>query len=171
MSASAAAERLGICSQAVRDRLHAQTLRGYQTDTGRWRVDAASVEQAVRRADRGRAADEDLEHRVGDLTAEMRELAAAVRDLAAGAPRVNALEAAVAALTTRDAATMERLRGLERERDRYRSDASAVRAAALAVNAAASDLDGSVRQVLGVLVHQRDALTQLLAPGSPEDIA
>lgn len=37
-------------------------------------------------------------------------------------------------------------------------------------NAAASDLDGSVREVLEVLAHQRDALTQLLAPGSPEDI-
>jgi excisionase family DNA binding protein len=166
MTASAAAKRLGISSQAVRDRLHAGTLRGHQTDSRRWRIDSASVEQAVPRDKR----DEDLGHRVRELTAEMHELAAAVRELAAGAPRVNALEAAVAALTTPDAATVERLQGLERERDRYRSDASAVRAAALAVNAAASDLDGSVRQVLEVLAHQRDALTQLLAPGSPEDI-
>ena len=170
MSATAAAERLGISSQAVRDRLHARTLRGHQTETGRWRIDPTSVEQAAPRNDSGRASDEDMGHRVRELTAEMRGLAAAVRELTAGAPRVNALEATVAALTTRDAATVERLRSLERERDRYRSDASAVRAAALAVNAAASDLDGSVRQVLEVLAHQRDALTQLLAPGSPEDI-
>jgi hypothetical protein len=170
MSASAAGERLGISSQAVRDRVHAGTLRGQQTATGRWRIDPASVEQAVARNDRDRAGNEDMGQRVRELTAEMRELAAAVRELVAGAPRVNALEAAVAAMTTRDAATVERLRGLQRERDRYRSDASAVRAAALAVNAAASDLDGSVREVLEVLAHQRDALTQLLAPGSPEDI-
>lgn len=86
------------------------------------------------------------------------------------AQRVEALTAAVHDALARETAAFELVRALERERDRYRADAAAARTAALAVNSAARELDGAVRAMLDVLAHQSDALIQLLAPGSPEDL-
>lgn len=143
--ASAAATKLGVCAQTVRNHLRAGVLRGYRESPRRWLVETASVEEYLARGGTELARD--------DLAQRVEELAAAVRDSLAG-----------------QAAALALVQALERERDRYRADAAAARAAALTVNASARELDGAVRKMLEVLAHQSDALIQLLAPGTPEDL-
>jgi excisionase family DNA binding protein len=144
---SDAARRLSVTSQAVRDWIHAGHLPARKE--GRlWLV----REQDVDRLAAGRAA------------SQPRASTAGVED------RLRELTEAVALLNEREAASAALVEALARERDRFRADAAASREAALRVNAAAREIDRAVRGLLDVLELQSDALTQLLAPASPEDL-
>lgn len=146
-----------MSDQTVRNRVRSGPLRGRKDASGYWQVEAASVEEY--------------------LAAHGLEFAEA--DLADGAvaSRIEELNVKVDALLARDAASAGLVAALEREcaslgreRDHHRADAAAAKAAALDVNAAARELDGGVRSMLEVLRRQSDALTQLLAPGSPDEL-
>jgi transposase len=142
-----AAARLGVTTQTVRNWIRRgdldARLRGRT-----WVIDGASLQRLAttrpRRSDR--ASSGPIEDRLEDLTA------------------------AVERLTASQSTSAELLEALRRERDRFRAEAAASKEAALRVNSAARDTHRAVRQLLDVLEHQADALTQLLAPGSPEDL-
>jgi hypothetical protein len=158
LTVAAAAGRLGVSDQTVRNRLRSGPLRGRQDASGYWQVEAASVEE-YRAAHPSAFADADLAD--SDVASRLEELGV----------KVDALLARDAATADLVASLQRERAALARERDHYRADAAAAKAAALDVNAAARGLDASVRPMLDVLERQRDALTQLLAPGSPEDLA
>lgn len=140
LTATEAAAKLGVSSQSVRNWIRGGNLIATKGQNGRWLVAADSVEHRCRLLGRDRLC-------LG----------------ASDAPR------AESGRTAGD--DSERLiAALERERDRHRSDAAAARAAAIELNAAAREIDGAVRHLLDVLTRQSDALTQLLAPGTPEDL-
>jgi len=145
LTTGAAADELGASTQTVRNYLRASSLRGVKSESGRWRVDAASVEEYLA-ANGSKLERPDTRDRIDELTVAVRELSA------------------------RDVAAERLVADFQRERDRYRADAVAAKGAALAVNAAARELDHGVRSILEVLARQSDALTQLLAPASPDDL-
>jgi DNA-binding transcriptional MerR regulator len=150
LSVSAAATRLGVSPQSIRNWLGEGKLQGSQRPNGRWEVDGASVE-AIRakspRSTPAEAASDEVKNQLAALRAGMEELQSDRAD------------------------TRDLIRALERERDRYRGEASAVRAAALSLSGAARELDASVRGLLDVLALQADALTQLLTPNSPDELS
>jgi hypothetical protein len=76
----------------------------------------------------------------------------------------------VNALGNSNAAAERLLEATERERDKHRAEAAAVREAALRLVASAQETNSAVSGLLGVLQSQQDALIQLLAPGSPADL-
>jgi transposase-like protein len=142
---SEVARRLGVTSQAVRDWIRSGQIVARKSDRI-WIVDGNSVEcfAATRR--------------------DLKLAPARVED------RLRELTEAVAQLSAREAASAQLLRAVERERDRFRAEAAASKEAALRVNSAAREVDQAVRHLLEVLELQADALTQLLAPSSPEDL-
>ena len=141
-----AAERLAVTGQTVRNMIRRGDLRG-RKEGRRWLVDGDDVERLAQEQPGSR------------------------REPPAAPPTVGELAEAVAELLRREAAASKLVTALERERDRFRADAAAAREAALRVNAVARETDQAVRHLLEVLELQSDALTQLLAPGSPEDLA
>jgi predicted DNA-binding protein (UPF0251 family) len=143
-----AAAQVGVSTQTIRNWLRSSKLRGYQDDQGRWQVELASLH-----GQRTKPARESGEPPVDDLRREIQQIAAAVN-----------------ALKLSEATSLRLVDSLERERDRYRAEASAAREAALSLVAAAREVDGAVRQTLRVLELQAEALVQLLAPGSPGDL-
>jgi predicted transcriptional regulator len=145
---AAAAEELGVTSQTVRNQVRAGLLAGRKDDRGRWRVEASSVQASLDTHGRGAHGDA-----TASLRSDVRRLATALEEL-----RANWTLAS-------DGADM--LRG---ERDRYRAEAAAARSAAVSLIAAAREVEGAVKQTLKILDLQADALVQLLAPGSPEDL-
>lgn len=58
----------------------------------------------------------------------------------------------------------------ERERDRYRAEAATVKEAALRLVGSAQETHSVVSGLLTVLEQQQEALVQLLAPGSLDDL-
>jgi len=148
LSASSAAARLGVTPQTIRNRLRAGTLTGGINARGRWEVDVTSVEASP--------ANDRRNEGPGTLAALGRE--------------VKRLAAVVDDLKSSETPAPGHLKAVERERDRYRADAAAARSAALSLIGAAREVDGAVRQTLRILELQSEALVQLLAPGSPEDL-
>lgn len=139
-----AARRLGITPQAVRDRIRAGTLSGRRQGRA-WRVDSASLP---------------------DATAEPRSDAKLNTVLRRLGRLEEHIEAVAAALKSSDAARVL----LERERDRYRADAAAAREAALLLTGVTRDAVSASRQLLEALERQTDAIGQLVAPSSPQDL-
>ena len=126
LTTGAAADELGVSTQTVRNFLRASSLQGAKSESGRWRVDAASVEEYLA-ANGSKLERPDTRDRIDELTVAVRELSA------------------------RDVAAERLVADFQRERDRYRADAAAAKGAALAVNAAARELDHAVRSMLEVL--------------------
>jgi len=148
VSTGDAAEQLGVTPQTVRNWLQDSELRGHRDGRGRWQIETASVEEYLAQHGRGNNG-----RSVADLQREIERLTVIVGELRAS-----------------ETTSAQLIEPLERERDRYRADASAARAAALSLITAAREIDGVVRQTLRVLELQADALVQLLAPGSPADL-
>jgi hypothetical protein len=148
LSVTEAAGRLLVTGQTVRNRLKRGELDG-RKQGAKWVVDAESVDKAA-----------------SELTATpLKPVASAGVE-----ERLERLTKAVERLARREAASSELVAALQRERDRFRAEAAASKEAALRVNSAARETDQAVRQLLDVLALQSDALTQLLAPSSPEDL-
>jgi hypothetical protein len=84
--------------------------------------------------------------------------------------RLKEITVAVERLAARESAFEQLVEALQRERDRFRAEAASAKEAALRVNAAARDTDKAVRGLLEVLEAQADALTQLLAPSTADDL-
>jgi hypothetical protein len=145
---SDAALRLAVTPQTVRNWIRSGTLKAKKQD-GIWAVDAASIERCAA-ARPLRAARERVD---GSTEKRLEDLAALVATLAA-----------------REHTADDLLEALQRERDRFRSEAASAKEAALRVNAAARETHAAVRQLLAVLELQTDALTQLLAPSSLQDL-
>jgi excisionase family DNA binding protein len=144
-----AADELGLSTQAVRNLIRSDKLDGHKDPGGRWRIDAASVSDRVAKYGRRKRAESD----VRGIERTLDELARSIDFL---------LESERSSARLLDA--------VERERDRHRADAATARDAALRLVASAQDTDSAVSELLGVLQKQRDALVQLLAPGSPQDL-
>lgn len=151
MSTGAAAAKLNVTSQTIRNWVRSGRLSGSQMSAGRLRVDAASVERLLSDGGDGSGA-------TGGATQSLEATLADIR---------RALED----LRSRDLAATRLLEAVERERDRFRAESAALRDASLQLVSAASETDAGVRSLLEVLERQREALVQLLAPGSPEDLA
>jgi hypothetical protein len=137
-----AAARLGLTPQAVRDRIRAGVLPGGKDERGRWRMPTAAV-PSTPSAPPGTAA---IVARLEQLSAEVSVL----RDAQA-----------------RDARLVDEVSA---QRDRYRADAASAREVALRLNVAVAEIRASARSLLDALDAQSDALTELLAPGSPADL-
>jgi hypothetical protein len=94
-----------------------------------------------------------------------------------GAPRVDyrtraqLLEDKVAALEAKVSDISRRAASMEFERDRFRADALAARAAALELNAAQAVLERWVAATLEVSERRAGALAQLLGPQSVEELS
>lgn len=147
-SATEAARALEVSPQTVRNWIRNGTLAGRKSN-GTWRVEVRSVE--TRLAERPAK----LSHALPPTEVQS---------------RIDELASSVQRLLERDQAAERLLASTERERDRFRAEALAAREAALRVNAAARETDAAVRHLLDVLRQQSEALTQLLAPGSAEDL-
>lgn len=141
VGASEAARRLGLTPQAVRDRIRLGTLPGHKNERGQWRVPEAALP------------------------------AAANEPAATLAKRVAALEREVEVLRTARGEHDGLLAAIAADRDRHRADAIAAREAALQLNVTIAELRASVRSLLNALDGQAHALTQMLAPGSPEELS
>jgi predicted transcriptional regulator len=144
-----AAARLGVTGQTIRNWLSSGDLRGRRTGRA-WEVEVPSIEEAL--AVR-RASSRDIHPGTSDAERQLR-----------------ALESAVEELRRARESDATRIEALEQERDRYRADALAARAAALRSISSSEKLDESTRQLLDALKEQREALIQTLAPGSPADL-
>jgi hypothetical protein len=145
-----AASELGLSPQAVRNLIRAGKLVANKAPNDRWRLDGRSVSSYLaahgRKKQHDAVAADEIKRRLDDLTRS------------------------IDVLMDADRSSVRLLEALERERDRYRADAAAVRAAALGLVASAQDTQSAVAQLLEVLQRQGDALVQLLAPGSPQDL-
>jgi hypothetical protein len=144
-----AAEELGLSTQTVRNLIRSEMLKGSKDTRGRWRVDAHSVRDYAARhghRQRSRFNTEDVERRLEELAHS------------------------VDSLIESDRSSTRLLDAVERERDRHRADAAAAREAALRLVASTQDANSAVSELLKALQQQGDALVQLLAPGSPEDL-
>jgi excisionase family DNA binding protein len=146
---SVAAQRLGVTTQTVRNWIRSGALPAHK-DQGIWVVDAESVERyAVERPERrGHGAST-----VGSIE-----------------ERLTALTTMVTSLVQRETATRELVEALQNERDRFRAEVATAKDAALRVNAAARETYAAVGELLAVLDRQADALAQLLAQASPQDL-
>lgn len=138
-----AAEALGVSTQTVRNWIKDGKLEGWKSPNGRWHVDDRSLRDCAG----GRGATD------GTI-----------------ADKLDRLSADVAALGEADRLSARLLEAAERERDRYRADAAAIRDTALQLVAAADETQQAVTLLLEIMARQRDALSQLLAPGSPQDL-
>ncbi len=145
MSTGAAAKALNVTPQTVRDWIRAGRLKAGRAANGRFSVDAASVEMLAGSRSSSAAATP-ADPALADILRALRELQA------------------------QELASARLLEAVERERDRYRAEASAMREAALQLSAAASETDAGVRHLLEVLGRQRQALVQVLTPNSPEEL-
>lgn len=143
LAASEAATRLELTPQAVRDRIRAGSLAGRKDEHGRWRVRA-------------------------DAVPPPRALVS--NDLSALTIRVEELERQLSTILAAQAGDAGRVERLSAERDRFRSDAAAAREAAARLNIALAEVRATARSLLNALDAQSEALTQLLAPGSPADL-
>lgn len=138
-----AAEVLGVTTQTVRNWIDSGKLKGSKGLNGRWQIDAVSLHE---RAEAHGAADHAI------------------------ALKLDRLSVDVTAMMEADRASTRLLAAVERERDRYRVDAASIRDAALQLVAAADETHQAVAALLEIMARQRDALSQLLAPGSPHDL-
>jgi excisionase family DNA binding protein len=148
LSVSDAALALQVTTQTIRNWIENGKLEATKRGA-RWRVSRASFD------------------RLAGSFGDVRDSSEAAETLE---ERLDRLAIAVEQLSARESTSQQLVDTLSRERDRYRSDAAAAREAALLVNAAARDTDVAVRHLLAVLESQSDALAQLLAPGSPQDL-
>lgn len=142
------ARRLGVTQQAVRDWIHGGQLEAEKPGRA-WIIDQASFDRFA----------------LDRPPSPSRTTSAGI-----GHDRLAELAAAVDRLVARESASDELLAAVQRERDHFRAEAAAAKEAALRVNSAAREIDKAVRGLLGVLELQSDALTQLLAPSSPQDL-
>jgi hypothetical protein len=147
---SALAQRLGLSSQAVRDLIRAGKLKGTKDPEGRWLIEAESAEAYAATHARGKA---DGAADIARIEKKLDELATSVSSLRQENPLATRL-----------------LETTERERDKHRADAAAVRETALRLAASAQETHVAVSGLLNVLRGQQEALIQLLAPGSPADL-
>jgi chromosome segregation ATPase len=144
-----AARQLGETRERTRQRLIDRQLVGEQRGKKRlWFVDAKSLATVLEAL--GRVANDDL----AALAAEVKRLASEI--------------AALKAAQSPSDQELGRLRG---ERDRYRAEAATMREAAIHANAAQRAAVESFRRLLDALEEQADAVTELLGPRSPEDLA
>jgi hypothetical protein len=146
-----AATELGLSPQTIRNRIKAGQLDASKGPTGRWEIASASLDGYIAAYGRGRQAKEANPDR--EVMHRLDELATSIDLLRKG-----------------HGASVGLLEAIERERDRYRAEAASAREAALRVVAAARDTYAAIEQLLPVLREQNDALAQLLAPGSPQDL-
>jgi excisionase family DNA binding protein len=142
ITAREAATRLGVTPQTIRNYVRAGKLEGDKDAAGLWRVSAETVERMSSRP----ALPVDVVARVSRLAEEVGKLRG----------RADTADQLVAAL--------------ERERDRFRGDAAAAREAALILVGNARELDAATRTLLTALEAQANALVQLLAPATAEDL-
>jgi hypothetical protein len=140
---------LGLSPQSVRDLIRAGKLTGRKDPGGRWLVEASSVAVYLERYGRKMRGD------LGPAGVEQ---------------RVDELARSIDLLREASVSSARLLAATERERDRYRADAAAARAAALRLVAASQETNSAASELLGGLQRQQDALIQLLAPGSPADL-
>jgi excisionase family DNA binding protein len=150
MSTGTAAKALDVSLQTVRNWVRSGKLSGTQTASGRVRVDAASVDAVLRAR-------------------------SAVPRPTTGTPAslettLSEIQHVLGELQSQDLASTRLLKTVERERDRFRAEAAALRDASLQLVSAASETEAGVQKLLVVLDRQREALVQLLAPRSPEDL-
>jgi hypothetical protein len=143
------ARRLGLTSQGVRDLIRAKKLDGVKDPEGRWLVTTKSLARYI--AEHGTRTTTDpgidrMERRLDDLARSVETL----------------LES--------NGVGSKLLTATERERDKHRAEAAAVREAALRLVASAQETNGAVQRLLGVMQRQEEALVQLLAPGSLDDL-
>lgn len=147
MTVSQAASALGVSTETIRKWLKNGLLTGELATTGgRWRVDTASVHERIANFGQKSSRADDI----AALSAKIEQIARDVDRLAAD-PSGD-------------------LETVTKERDKYRAEASTMRETALRLNAAAREVNGAVRQTLDVLEFQSEALSELLGPGSPQDI-
>ena len=150
IGAGQAADELGLSTQGVRDLIRAQKLDATKGPNGRWSINATSVEGYLEEHGRKRG-------RTQSDVDSMRE-------------RLAELGQSIAVLME-DRRSSDRLfQALERERDRYRADAVASRAAAAAILASTKDTYSAVEGLLDALRKQENALTQFLTPGSLQEV-
>jgi hypothetical protein len=133
----------------VRDLIHAEKLDGFKDPEGRWLITSESLDRYI------------VEHGTR---------AAAEPGIARIERRLDDVVRSVEKLRESNAVGTELLAATERERDRHRADAAAVREAGLRLVASAQETNEAVQGLLGVLQRQQDALVQLLAPGSLDDL-
>ena len=146
MSVREAATQLGVTPQTIRNWLANHKLDGHQDGRKRvWRVTTQSVEAATPRTP-------------------------GIRLSAASGDGIPAVRQMLEQLLARETSAERVLTAVERERDRYRADAAAVREAAIRVNRAADDLRQVIPSLVGVLEEQSDALAQLLGPTTPAEL-
>ena len=147
LRAAEVARRLGVTSQTVRNWIDSGELKAHKRGK-LWIVDRESYEAyaASRPASPPPVQPTDVEARLVELTE------------------------AVERLASRESATEALVEALSRERDRWRAEAAAAKEAALRVNSAAEQTHKAVEQLLEVLALQADALRQLLAPASVDDV-
>lgn len=146
---SRGAEELGLSTQAVRNLIRAGKLAASKDPEGRWLIDEASVDRYLAR--HGRRKPE---------AAGMGRIEERLDDLARS----------IESLRESNASARQLLESTERERDKHRAEASAVKEAALRLVGSAQETNSVVSGLLKVLQQQEDALVQLLAPGSPADL-
>jgi len=148
LSTAAAGRLIGISAQTVRQWCERGVLDARRIGSRAiWRVDSASVEGYLQSHPERRPTPDSR------VTTELDHLRRDVDELRSRRDRTEDLLAA-----------------MERERDRFRSDAAAVREAALLLNSAAQETHEAVSHLVEVLAGQSAALAQLLSPGSPLDV-
>lgn len=149
ISATEAAAIAGVTCQTIREWCKGGLVDGIQTGPRQiWRVSAPSLQSFL--GQRGKSPRADALSQTQSAVAKLISAVAELRDGGGASPALVA--------------------SLERERDRFRAEAAAVREAALLVNSASRELYGAVRSMLEVMRQQGDALEQLLAPASPLDL-
>ena len=146
LSTGAAAMLLNVSPQTVRNWVRGGKLSATRTSAGRFLVDAVSVDAVLGAEEAGPSG-------AGTEAGTLEEIRQILGEL-----------------QSRDLRAARLLEAVERERDRFRAESAAFREAALQLLSAASETDSGVRRLLDVLERQREALIQLLAPGSPEDL-
>jgi hypothetical protein len=153
-----AAEILDVSEQTVRNWCRQRLLECEVKSPRKWFVDRTSVERYHADHPRpGRSAEAfpsppESSDTLASLREELLRLSKAVHDLRDRSGDSSELEA------------------IEWQRDHYRADAAAVRAAAISINTAAQELRAVLVSLLAVLDTQSEALSQLLAPASPQDL-
>jgi hypothetical protein len=135
---SKAAQDLGLTPQGVRDLIRSGKLEARKNEADRWRIDGDSLARYLSEhgpKEGALSALDRLDRRVSELDR-----------------RIESLSESASALTT-----------VENERDRFRSDASALRDALLLYIASAADVEAAFQK-------QRDAFAQLVRPGLIQDL-
>jgi hypothetical protein len=150
ISSGQVASRLGVTPERVRQMLREGKLEGIQAPNGRWQITCASVTGHLQKM--GRTPRKDI-----------------ADDLSALALQVQRLSESVDSLERREGA-VGTFSAISRERDRYRADVTAMRGAALEIQASTTGLTEAVQQLLVVIERQANALGQLLAPASADDV-